>query len=83
MIAGIANVGALGTGEVSVSSSSAITADEISKAFLYLLLIQGLFSGLTIGKLSEGDIRAGVKHSFALVVLSFLISAGASVIFGK
>lgn len=82
MIAGIANVGSLGSGEVNVSSSG-ITAEEISKAFLYLLLIQGLFSGLTIGKLSEGDIRAGVKHSFTLVVLSFLISAGANVLFGK
>lgn len=82
MIAGIASVGSLGSGEVTTSGSG-ITADEISKAFLYLLLIQGLFSGLTIGKLSEGDIRAGVKHSFTLVVLSFLISAGASILFGK
>jgi len=82
MIAGIASVGSLGAGEITTSGSG-ITADEISKAFLYLLLIQGLFSGLTIGKLSEGDIRAGVKHSFTLVVLSFLISAGANILLGK
>jgi len=49
---------------------------------LYLLLIQGLFTGLTIGKLSEGNAKAGLKHSFALVLFSFLISAGANLIFG-
>lgn len=85
MISGISGVGALGaeTGVNLPSGGTAITAQEVSRAFLYLLLIQGLFSGLTIGKLAEGDIRAGIKHSFALIVLSFLISAIANVLFGK
>jgi archaeal flagellar protein FlaJ len=82
MISGIANVGGLGTTGMNVSTST-IPASEISQAFLYLLLIQGLFSGLVIGKLSEGDIRAGVKHSFALILLSFAISTVANILFGK
>jgi flagellar protein FlaJ len=81
MISGITDTGSLGISGTS-GGGSAISAEEISKAFLYLLLIQGLFSGLTIGKLSEGDIKAGIKHSFALVVLSFLISAVANLFFG-
>ncbi|MCK9596063.1 type II secretion system F family protein [Candidatus Pacearchaeota archaeon] len=84
MISGIATVGVLGTGGVSTpATGGAIEATEVSRAFLYLLLIQGFFSGLAIGKLSEGDIKAGIKHSFALVVLSFLISAVANIFFAK
>jgi len=80
MISGIANVGGLGIGGVTTPTTTA--ALDVSRAFLYLLIIQGLFSGLTIGKLSEGNVKAGIKHSFALVVLSFLISTVANIIFG-
>jgi len=61
---------------------SPIDPREISNSFLYLLLIQGFFSGLTIGKLSEGNIKTGVRHSFTLVLMSFLIATGANLIFG-
>jgi len=81
MISGIANVGSLGVAGVSAPSSS-LTAADVSKAFLYLILIQGFFSGLAIGKLSSGNIRAGIKHSFALMVMAFAISAIANVFFG-
>lgn len=81
MISGIANVGTLGIGGVSTGSSD-LQAADISKAFLYLLIIQGVFSGLTIGKLSEGSVKAGIKHSFSLVVLSFLISTVANIFLG-
>lgn len=73
MVQGIANVGAIG----SVGASGASTTDtgDISGAFFYLLLIQGFFSGLTIGKLAEGSVKAGVKHSFALMLAAFLVSS--------
>ena len=77
MVSGIADTGsfdALGSG----STGSGIAPDEISTAFFYLLLIQGFFTGLTIGKLSEGNIKAGVKHSFSLMMLAFVVSAGAN-----
>ena len=83
MISGIANVGTLGSAGVSVSGGTGISASDVSQAFLYLLLVQGLFSGLVIGKLSEGSIKAGIKHSFALVGFSFLIATIANVLFGK
>jgi flagellar protein FlaJ len=59
-----------------------ISQEELSSSFLYLLLIQGLFSGLTIGKLSEGNIKTGIKHSFILMLVAFLISTGANLFFG-
>jgi flagellar protein FlaJ len=82
MITGIANLGSLGTGDISSVGTGTTTAIDVSKAFLYLLIIQGFFSGLTIGKLAEGEIKAGIKHSFALMVLAFLISAVANILFG-
>ncbi len=78
MIAGIADVG----GAIGLEGGEAIEQSEISNAFLYLLLIQGFFSGLTIGKLSENNIKSGIKHSFALMFLSFIVSAGANFLFG-
>ncbi len=83
MISGIANVGGLGLGGgTSTPTGTGLEAADISRSFLYLLLIQGLFSGLTIGKLSEGNIKSGIKHSFALMSLSFLVSAVANIFFG-
>lgn len=79
MIAGMGDVGgALGFG----GGGEEINAAEISNSFLYLLLIQGFFTGLTIGKLAENNIKAGFKHSFYLMFMSFIISAGANAVFG-
>ena len=55
---------------------------DLSDAFFYLLIVQGFFSGLVIGKLAEENIKAGVKHSFALVIIAFLVSSIARIIAG-
>lgn len=69
----------------SLQSSSvaapAVSAEELSAPFLYLLITQGFFSGLTIGKLAEGSIKAGIKHSFILAIAALLISTGARLLF--
>jgi len=85
MVSGIAELGSIGGGtfaEVGAISGEAVVQEEMSNSFLYLLLIQGLFTGLTIGKLGEGGLKAGVKHSFALMLISFVVSAGANIILG-
>jgi len=51
---------------------------ELARPFLYLLIVQGIFTGFAVGKLSEGSMKAGVKHSFILAIASFLISTGAN-----
>jgi archaeal flagellar protein FlaJ len=82
-ISSVGNLGAAGTGGIGgVAAGADTTAGDVSKSFLYLLIIQGFFSGLTIGKLSEGSIKSGIKHSFSMVVLSFLVSTIANVLFG-
>jgi pilus assembly protein TadC len=82
MLGGIAGGEGMAAGLLGGGGGEALDEDAISKAFLYLLLIQGAFTGLTIGKLSEGSIRPGIKHSFALTLTSFLVSTGANVILG-
>jgi archaeal flagellar protein FlaJ len=50
---------------------------DFSFSFLSLMVTQGLFAGLIIGKLAEGDLKSGIKHSFILVAMAVLISTGA------
>lgn len=84
MVSGIAVVGEVTGGTFGGLSGGGddISQEDLSNAFLYLMLIQGFFTGLTIGKLSEGSIKAGIKHSFTLMFIAFLFSAGANLIFG-
>jgi len=80
MVSGIGDVGgSLGFGGKAAVDMAA-EQKNVSNAFLYLILVQGFFTGLTIGKLSEGDIRAGVKHSFMLMFLSFIASTIANLL---
>ncbi len=58
------------------------TAEQLTRPFLWLLIAQGFFAGLVIGKLAEGKMMAGLKHSFILVALAILISTGAKVFIG-
>ena len=58
-------------------SGTAFTAEEMSRPFFYLLLTQGFFIGLVIGKLTEDSIKRGLKHSLILMLAAFLISTGA------
>ena len=60
-----------------ISAEGGLTTEHFTKPFLYLLLVQGLFAGLTIGKLTEGSIKKGIKHSFVLMIVAFLVSTGA------
>ncbi|MFH1409182.1 MAG: type II secretion system F family protein [Nanoarchaeota archaeon] len=40
---------------------------------LVLPLLQGLFAGLVLGKLSEGDMLSGMKHSIVLMTIAFFV----------
>ncbi|HLF54049.1 MAG TPA: type II secretion system F family protein [Candidatus Nanoarchaeia archaeon] len=73
-IFGGGDLASIGTGIT--EATGRLSAEEISRMFLYLLLTQGFFAGLVIGKLSEGSIKYGIKHSFILTIAAFLISTG-------
>lgn len=63
-------------------SGEKATPEQLARPFLFLLIVQGFFVGLVIGKLSEGKIKAGLKHSFILILLAVLISTGAKLFIG-
>jgi len=48
-------------------------AVNLDFTFFILILIQGFFAGLMIGKFSEGSIKDGIIHSLILVVSAALI----------
>ncbi|MBM3230260.1 hypothetical protein FJZ22_01220 [Candidatus Pacearchaeota archaeon] len=64
-------------GAIDASASEKIDQKTLPNLFLSLLIAQGFFAGLIIGKLAEGKIKAGIKHSFILVVVALLVSTGA------
>jgi flagellar protein FlaJ len=86
LVSGISGLGDVTSGNFgnteTITSGETISGAELASSFLYLLLIQGFFTGLTIGELSESSAKAGIKHSFALMLISFLTSAIANAILG-
>jgi len=77
-LSGFNNLNSIAT--TATTSPSQQNPEDLSKPFLYLLLTQGFFAGLTIGKLTEGKVSAGIKHSFILTITAFLVSTGAKAI---
>lgn len=61
-------------GVLSVAGAAAAKSNlNFSMIFTALILIQGLFAGLMIGKFSEGHFKDGIKHAVILVITSALI----------
>jgi flagellar protein FlaJ len=46
---------------------------SIYGVFIMLAIIQGFFTGLVVGKLAEGDMKTGIKHSLILMTVAFTI----------
>jgi flagellar protein FlaJ len=59
-----------------------ITPDKFANPLMILILIQSLFSGLVIGKIAEGSIKDGIKHSFILIFISLILKYGVDALFG-
>lgn len=53
--------------------------DEYVVIFRNLIILQGLFAGLVIGKMAEGVIVGGVKHSLFLMIIGMVIHTVATI----
>lgn len=70
-------------GQVSTASLTQISgvgappnvAQEYSIIFRNLVLLQGLFTGLTVGKMSEGAMVSGIKHSAFMMIVGGIVLA--------
>jgi flagellar protein FlaJ len=62
---------------VSVEGVKAVPKEELVLAyktlFMNLILIQGTFAGLSVGKMAEGRLISGVKHSLIMVIIGLLV----------
>lgn len=54
------------------SEQSQIDVEAYGAMFMHLAIIQGVFSGLAMGKLAYGSIGAGAKHSMIMSLIGYL-----------
>lgn len=69
-----------GTEGLSIATSAG-NSDELSAPLFVMILVQSFFAGLVIGKIAEGSVKNGFKHSFILLAITLLITTGAKVLF--
>ncbi|MCW4017455.1 MAG: type II secretion system F family protein [Candidatus Bathyarchaeota archaeon] len=55
----------------SLMGSSITEPAEMQRTFLHLTLVQGFFGGLAAGKMGEGSVGAGLKHSLIMMLLGY------------
>ncbi len=58
-----------------IASLSGTGAPEMfpPEIFINFILVQGFFAGLATGKMAEGSVIAGMKHSIVLIVIGYSI----------
>ena len=66
----ITKIGSAGLG--SFLGTADIGDVTIERDLFFLVYLNGFFGGLVIGKISEGTIKAGLKHSVILIVIALL-----------
>lgn len=65
-------------GGIGPLEGSSLSPDELLSTyrgvFRFLIIIQSVFSGLVIGRLSEGDMKAGTKHVAVLLGIGYTVA---------
>lgn len=72
----------LDKGEGLSMSVNKLDPEEFSFPLFMMLVVQSVFAGLVIGKISEGTLKAGIRHSFVLLTATLLITTGTRAFFG-
>lgn len=65
--------GNLAGDESAMSSGTEAIIAEYAIRFRHLAIVQGFFSGIAIGKLSEGSVSAGLKHALIMSTIGYII----------
>ena len=60
------------------SVGGSVSDSLIKEMLTYLIIVQGFFAGVVTGKMAEGSMKAGLKHSFILVIAGYGIFTIAS-----
>jgi archaeal flagellar protein FlaJ len=64
------------------TATEPLTQEKFAMPLFVMLLVQSVFAGLVIGKVSEGSIFGGVKHSFLLTTITLLVVTGTRAFLG-
>lgn len=67
------SLGADAIGDVALEDATPLTLEEYSVIFTVFIAIQGFFAGLATGKMAEGSMAAGFKHSMLLIFIGYVI----------
>jgi flagellar protein FlaJ len=59
-------------GGMALFSTPTVSPMDLQRTFLHLTLVQGFFGGLVAGKMGEGSISAGLKHSLVMMLLGYV-----------
>jgi flagellar protein FlaJ len=59
-------------GGMALFSMPTVSPMDLRRTFLHLTLVQGFFGGLVAGKMGEGSISAGLKHSLVMMLLGYV-----------
>jgi len=59
-------------GELSVIELALLPSEETRRLYFHMSFLQALFGGLVAGKMGEGTMSAGLKHSVILLVVGYL-----------
>lgn len=46
---------------------------DFGPIFIGIIIVQGLFAGLMIGKFSEGNLKSGLKHSVIMIITGYIL----------
>lgn len=68
--------------EGGISGNAILSKEQFSNPLFVMLLVQSIFAGLVIGKISDGSILSGIKHSFVLLTVTLLVVTGTRVFLG-
>ncbi|MDH5482788.1 MAG: type II secretion system F family protein [Candidatus Bathyarchaeota archaeon] len=55
-----------------ILGEAAMTPQEIQRMFFHMTAIQAFFDGIVAGKMGEGTISAGLKHSLIMMICGYL-----------
>lgn len=69
---GLTQLGGFGFSPMGMFSQIDLNVERVSESLFHLSVINALFGGLMVGKISSGSIRHGLKHSLILVLLSYI-----------
>jgi len=61
-----------GTGDIGFLAKADIAQVTVERNLFYLVTINGFLGGLVIGKISEGTIKDGLKHSLLILLIALV-----------